>query len=282
MSLSINNPPFANVDTSSLSGQLPAALKVDIQPKPQTTHSNVHPAAVRNETGELMVSAGALAKVLDMLEQFFKSMREMFLGKNVTPDALPVLNNLPKVKPDTGKLPVKPDAADQPIKPAPDKPAVKPGTTDQPVKPDTGKLPVKPDAPKPLGPVVPAVPKPAVEVTNDAKANIQVNVNVSHCHCPGDERMPRVTPDVRVGPNPGVRPTPQPGVEPGVRPTPKPNVPPIPKSEVTPRPAPDAVPDTKPEVRSDKPVPDLTSPGPAENRFDSRHWRFNTPSSFRS
>lgn len=246
MSLSINNSPFANVDTSSLSGKLPAALKVDIQPKPQTTHSNVHPAAVRNETGELMVSAGALAKVLDMLEQFFKTMREMFLGKNVTPDALPVLNNLPKVKP------------------------------------DTGKLSVKPDAPKPLGLVVPAVPKPAVEVTNDAKANIQVNVNVSHCHCPGDERMPRVMPDVRVGPNPGVRPTPQPGVEPGVRPTPKPNVPPIPKSEVTPRPAPDGVPDTKPEVRPDKPVPDLTSLGPAENRFDSRYWRFNTPSSFRS
>ena len=79
MSLSVNNSPFVKVDTSPLSGQLPTPLKVDMQPKPPTSHFNLNPASARNENSEVMVSATALTRVFDMLEQFFKSMREMLL-----------------------------------------------------------------------------------------------------------------------------------------------------------------------------------------------------------
>ncbi|WP_409519541.1 hypothetical protein, partial [Pseudomonas sp.] len=150
MSLSVNNSPFVKVDTSPLSGQLPTPLKVDMQPKPPTSHFNLNPASARNENSEVMVSATALTRVFDMLEQFFKSMREMLLGKSVTPDL--EAKDQP-VKPATTDQAVKLNAKDQPVKPgttdqamkpdAKDLP-VKPGTTDQAMKPDAKDQPVKP------------------------------------------------------------------------------------------------------------------------------------------
>ncbi|MBA5955942.1 hypothetical protein GIB64_00730 [Pseudomonas lactis] len=143
MSLSVNNSPFVKVDTSPLSGQLPTPLKVDMQPKPPTSHFNLNPASARNENSEVMVSATALTRVFDMLEQFFKSMREMLLGKSVTPDL--EAKDQP-VKPGTTDQAVKPNAKDQPVKPGTADQAVKPDAKDQPVKPGTTDQAVKPNA----------------------------------------------------------------------------------------------------------------------------------------
>ena len=264
MSLSVNNSPFVKVDTSPLSGQLPTPLKVDMQPKPPTSHFNLNPASARNENSEVMVSATALTRVFDMLEQFFKSMREMLLGKSVTPDL---------------------EAKDQPVKPGTTDQAVKPNAKDQPVKPGTTDQPVRPDAkgpgvlidhggltPKPGRndhPVKPSVPMPSVSVTNDAEANVHVNINVAHCHCPDTKDGP--TPDLnpRQGPKPESNPVPQPGPKPESNPMPQPG------------PKPDTNPIPTPAPQPDKFVPDLTSPGPAENKFD-KNWRFNARLSSRS
>ena len=326
MSLSINHPSFANVDTSPLARQSPVAPKTDVRSEVPTTSSNVQPMALRNEhtkgtQNELMFNAGALTKLFDMFEQFFKSMREMFLGKNMSPAVLPGTNNLNDVKPDNKvDMQVKPSAEKLPVKPSTTDPAIKPEAKKLLVQPDAGKLPVTPgtvgklvapDVQNNSAPVLPSMPKPEVTVTNDAKANVQVSVSLNHCHCPDDQGRHRVAPDSGVKPipqpgvkpevkpipqpdvkpevkpipqpgiKPEVKPVPQPGVKPEVKPIPQPDTLPIPKSKVTPLPAPNVTPSIDPKVLPDKPEPDLTSSGPVDKRFDSRHWRLNDRPAFR-
>ncbi|QVN05523.1 hypothetical protein JYG35_17945 [Pseudomonas rhodesiae] len=359
MSLTINNPNFVKPDTSILDqpSSKPTSADAKSTPPSSTSRSDVSTARFENSSvknNELMFSAGALSKMFDMIEQFFRSMREVFVGRNNAPDLMSGLKHSPGLTPDVTKAPVKPDAADQPATPGADKRLVKPDMEKQSVKPDaadpsvtpglekrrvtpqTTDLSGKADAEKSMvladarntpTPVMPQVPRPEVAVTNDAKANVQVNVNVSHCHCPDHGVLPdsgirpRVVPDVRVGPNPdvmpGVTPKPAPRVKPEVKPDTKPDVKlevkpdtnpavkldvkpdtnPAVKLDVKPDTNPavklDVKPDTKPnvtppvkpdtlvEVKPDKTEPDLTSPGPAENTFDNRDWRFNRRPAFR-
>lgn len=214
------------------------------------------------------------------------------------------------VKLDVGKLPVKPEAEKPLQKLNVNEPTVKLDLSKLSVATDrTDSSAVLPDLRKLH--LMPTLPKPEVSVTNDAKANVHVNVNVSHCHCPdmkvpADNRpSPRVTPSPRpdmrldIAPKPdhhqpGVTPHPRAEVKPGdqlrVVPNPKAEVKPqgphkldlqtllTPKSAVTPdsKPEvkPDSIPDVTPKPLPVVPVPDLTSPGPTDNRMDARNLPF--------
>ncbi|WP_348751019.1 hypothetical protein [Pseudomonas rhodesiae] len=319
MSLTINNPTFVKPDTSILdqSSSKPTSADAKFAPPSGTSRSDVSTARFESSSvknNELMFSAGALSKMFDMIEQFFRSMREVFVGRNNAPDLMSGLKHSPGLTPDVTKAPVKPDAADQPATPGADKRSVKPDMEKQSVKPDAADQSVTPgldkrrvtpqttdlfgkaDAEKTMvladarntpKPLVPQVPRPEVAVTNDEKANVQVNVNVSHCHCPDHGVLPdsgirpRVIPDVRVGPNPDVTPKPVPRVKPEVKPDTNPAVKLDVKPDTKPNVTPPVNPDTLVEVKPDKTEPDLTSPGPAENTFDNRGWRFNRWPAFR-
>ena len=299
MSLSINNSPFVKVDTSPMERPVLPATATGVNQTASSHHSAGVHVPVRNDNAkggqnEVIFNSGAFTKLFDMLELVFKTMREMFAGKNITPDVLPDAERSPKVKPDAGPQPkVKPDAGPQPM--------VKPDAGPQPmVKPDAGRL--RPVLPGPTVPVLPAVPKPVVNVTNDANAQVKVEVNVNHCHCPDTKSehdkglRPRVAPDVSVTPQPAptvvpqtdtkpsVPPKPDTTPKPGVTPQPaptvvpqtdtKPSVPPkadaTPKPGVMPQPQPQVIPDNdaKPTVNPDRPqpLPDLTSPAPGNDR----------------
>ncbi|MPR05222.1 hypothetical protein F0169_25990, partial [Pseudomonas sp. MAFF 212408] len=184
MTLSINTPAFVKFDTTPMA--TPAALAMNASGSAvPTSSSQAAPIAPRQDAlqvpqGNVTISASSLSKLFDMLEQMFKTMREMFAGKDITPDVLPGADKVPKlkvdgadqpkvkvdigllpkvkvdgadqskVKADVGLLPkVKVDGADQPkIKVDIDlSPKVKVDGADQAkVKPDTGLLPkVMPD-----------------------------------------------------------------------------------------------------------------------------------------
>ncbi len=216
----------------------------------------------------------------------------------IKPDAgkQPVKPDTPQalIKPDAGKQPVKPDTPQALIKPDAGKQPVKPDTTQSlikpdpdtlPVKPDTNKERVKPDAgmrvlPQPNDPLVnvpgnkphpmplhPTVPKPEISVDNDPKTNVNVNVVVGHCHCPDGKVLPDRLPPSRVSTDT----KPQPPVLPGDFPRPN-----VPMDTKTQRPM---SPDAKPTPLPDAPTPDLTSPGPVDDRTADRHGRFNRLSS---
>ena len=259
MSLSINNSPFVKVDTSPMERPVLPATATGVNQTASSHHSAGVHVPVRNDNAkggqnEVIFNSGAFTKLFDMLELVFKTMREMFAGKNITPDVVPDAERSPKVKPDAGPQPkVKPDAGPQPM-----------------VKPDAGRL--RPVLPGPTVPVLPAVPKPVVNVTNDANAQVKVEVNVNHCHCPDTKSehdkglRPRVAPDVSVTPQPAPTVVPQTDTKPSVPPkadaTPKPGVMPQPQPQVIPDN------DAKPTVNPDRPqpLPDLTSPAPGNDR----------------
>lgn len=264
MSLSINNSPFAKVGTTLLEQSSSVTPKIGVNPSPGTSNNNTSPTLLRHDNsrapqGEAMLTSAAFAKLFDMLDMVFRAMREMLSGRAMNADLSPDKTKLPGSKPEAREQPVKPDVGKQPVRPGTPGLPVNP----QPADPRTVRLDGrKPDSLQ----VMPATPKPEVSVTNDAKANVQVNVSLSHCHCP--DTKGRHTVDVFPRPD--------------AIPTPKAQVLPTLKSEVTPQPTPSVTPDIKPTPRPDTPVTDLTSPGPADNRFDPRDWRFSPRPKFKS
>lgn len=239
MSLSINSPSV-KVDTFALDrplaapkqDSLPAAVNLGHVPLPQ--HGS--PSA----QGGVVFNTGAFAKLFEMFEMVLKAMRDMLSGKGMTVDA----GHPPKLKP---------QAADMAK-----------------VIPDPGKspkvTPATPDLPKVAAKVFPSVPKPDVNVTNDAASQVKVEVTINHCHCPDDNAehakgvRPKVMPVLKV-----------PGAEHTALVVPPPVLP------IAPKPSEVHKPETTPRAE-----PDLTSPGPAEPRLDRRHWRLNTLNTFKS
>ncbi|OPB01018.1 hypothetical protein BFW87_01050 [Pseudomonas fluorescens] len=206
MSLSINKPAFVNVDNGHLdqTSQMPAKLNV-----PLLANTPSQPV-FNSPKGDVTVDAGTLNKLFDMLELVFKALREMFAGKQSKSGVLPDQADLPAAKPEA----LKPQSA--PVTSVLNKPAAT-GTSDakagdipalvrealkqQPgsnaprdAKSDTADnhedkaadLPVTTrGALRPqLGSLLPQALKPEVSVTNEAKANVHVNVNIDHCYCP--------------------------------------------------------------------------------------------------
>lgn len=207
------------------------------------------------------------------------------------PGAARLLGNKP------ADMPVKPDAgkpADRPVKPDADK------RSDVQVKPDAGKqadvkvkadadkqadvqvkadadkqadVLVKPDAGKPVNVpdarrqqlTVPSPPAPRsdVTVTNDAKTNVHLSVNVNSCHCP----------DTKVSPDGGLMP--RSTVTTTVIPTNKTDAQPGVTITVTPRDKTDAQPAVAPLPGvKPRPLPDTpTSPGAVEDQSASSNWR---------
>ncbi|WP_321863907.1 hypothetical protein [Pseudomonas paraveronii] len=264
MSLTINHSPFLNVDTT-VTGRQPSSTSTAIH-QSGTSGGNAlaTPVTLRHDhfnvaNNAMTIDVGGFSRLIDMLEQVFKTMREILSGKNSAPGAFPTQ--------------YKPLAA----------------PVDARQLPGHSTLTVDPRGQHALS-VLPHVHKSGVSVTKDANANVQVNVNVGHCPCPDTKALansvvvPRVMPSLPHVPpmaetvrkldvlperhiHSHVRPTPSPGVMPGHAHgvTPQPTVPPI-----TPPPLPDT------------PAPDITSPGPAESRFDSRDWRISPRSLRRS
>ncbi len=341
MSFSIDSSPFVKFDATPNDSQVPVLSKTGGSPGTATNDSKVIPPTIqqdlsRGSQGEMMISAGALSKLFDMLEQVFRAMREMVTGKTITPDlktnsdtsakvnsgtdpqkknstdssplpkVAPNAADQAKVQPDASPLPkVVPNAADQPkVQPdanplpkvapnAADQPKVQPGVNPLPktapngddqmkvkIKTDDGVFQVIP--PKPTPRYLPPVPQPGIHVTNDANAQVKVEVNVGHCHCPDTRAehdkgrqttvipQPKAdaTPQTTVTPQPKPEATPQTTVKPQPNPdvTPQTTVKPQPKLEDTPQPP------VNPVVP--KPAPDVTSPGPAESHADIKGWSF--------
>jgi hypothetical protein len=310
MSISIHTPSMIKVDTSTLDKPAISNNKLSVRPNAQSLGATVPQASLRADDTQGVGNAAitpeaALGQLFDMLEGIFKAMRDLFSGKTaIKPDSgkLPVKPDAAKelVKPDAGRLPVLPDTKKELVKPNAGKLPVLPDTKKELVKPDAGKLPVLPDTNKELvkpdagmlpvlpqpgdSPVIvpdrnkphpvpslPTVPKPA-SVNNDPKSNVQVNV-VVNCHCPDG----KVTPDRLPAQKVSTDARPQPPVLPDVKPQlpvlpgnfPRPNVP----LDIAPQPM--VLPDNMPTPSPDGPTPDLTSPGPVDDRSAGRHGRFN-------
>ncbi|WGT28297.1 hypothetical protein [Pseudomonas marginalis] len=135
MSFSINNSPFVKFDATPNDSQVPVLSKTGGSPGTATNDSKVIPPTIqqnlsRGSQGEMMISAGALSKLFDMLEQVFRAMREMVTGKNITPDLKTSSDTSAKVN--SGTDPQKKISTDSsPL------PKVVPNTADQPkVQPD--------------------------------------------------------------------------------------------------------------------------------------------------
>lgn len=290
MSLSINNSPSMKLDTARddvSSSTLPKSSVPLSTSKTDSAwaSSALFPDNTRTTRGEMMISAGALSKLFDMLEQVFKSMREVLLGKNVTPQpaipsdralkATPDSSDPLKMKADAGTLPkassdsadpqkIKADAGTLPRTTSasadPQKVKVNADPLAKTPSDTTGELKVKIDdgllpgtSHKPASRVSPAVPVPSVNVSNDSNAQVKVELNIGHCHCPD---TPVEHDRGRLKAVPGVQPNPVPMPKPEVTPQPEAKVPDT-KAEVTPKPE-AKVPDTKPEVT---PRPEAKVPG---------------------
>ncbi|WP_147296021.1 hypothetical protein [Pseudomonas fluorescens] len=288
MSLSINNSPSMKLDTArdEVPSSTPSKSSLPLSTSKTDsawTSSALFPDNARTTRGEMMISAGALSKLFDMLEQVFKSMREVILGKNVTPQpaipsdkalkATPDSSDPLKMKADAATLPKASSDSADPQKMKADAgtlPRTTSASTDpQKVKVNadpsdtTSELKVKIDhgllpgtSHKPTSHVSTAVPVPSVNVSNDSNAQVKVELNIGRCHCPDtpvehDRGRLKTVPDAAPNPVPmpkaEVTPQPEarvPDTKPGVQP--KPAL--IPKAEVTPQPE-ARVPDTKPGVQ---------------------------------
>ncbi|MGR3890447.1 hypothetical protein, partial [Pseudomonas sp. 1152_12] len=237
MSLSVNHPSFVKADASAFdrnAGSSSNSSESTNAHAPGTSVSNT-PLRIDNarfSPNEVMIPGAALAKLFDMLEQIFKTIREMVAGKDLMPAALPDLGKSPEGVPQVRNLPADADAGTQLRdlgskllgKPDAGHPVNSPGTEGLQVKtdageqldfPDSGKLPAVRDVPQPPVkpqpsdlPVVshdarqqsltvsyPTTTKADGTVISDAKANINVHVSVN-CHCP----------DSRVSAQSGLRP----------------------------------------------------------------------------
>jgi len=267
MSLSINHSPFLNVDTTSTGRQSSSTSTAVRQSGTSGGNAFATPTALRHDhfkvaNNEVTIDAGGFSRLIDMLEQVFKTMREILSGKNSAPGAFPTQYKPPAAPVDAGQ------------------------------RPGHSTLTVDPRGQHALS-VSPHVHKSGVSVTKDANANVQVNVNVGHCPCPdtkalaNGEVMPRVLPSLpHVPPMPEtvrkLNVLPERHIHSHVRPTPSPGVMPSHAHGVTPQPTVPVVPPITPPPLPDTPAPDVTSPGPAESRFDSRDWRISPRSLRRS
>lgn len=257
MSLSINHSPFLNVDTTSTGRQSSSTSTAVRQSGTSGGNAFATPTALRHDhfkvaNNEVTIDAGGFSRLIDMLEQVFKTMREILSGKNSAPGAFPTQYKPPAAPVDAGQ------------------------------RPGHSTLTVDPRGQHALS-VSPHLHKPGVSVTKDANANVQVNVNVVHCPCPdtkalaNSEVVQRVMPFLpHVPPMPeAVRKLnvmPERHIHSHVRPAPSPGVMPSHAHDVTPQPVVPVVPPITPAPLPDTPTPDVTSPGPAESRFDSRDW----------
>ncbi|WP_146116090.1 hypothetical protein [Pseudomonas trivialis] len=120
MSLSVNNPTLATVARSHRHAELMDSkncVKAGFgAPAPSSSGVAMRTDNLKFNSGDAAVSAGALTKLFDMLEAVFKSMREMFSGRDQSADRL-VHNHTPH--------PHKPEGA------------VQPKTSDSPALPNT-------------------------------------------------------------------------------------------------------------------------------------------------
>ena len=324
MSLSINHSPLFNGDTTSMERLSPSMSKTFTQTGTLGANTTVaHPGVPHDpfkvSNSNMTIETGGLARLLDMLEQVVKTVREMFSGRNMVSGMLPGADKTPAIPVDASKLPEKP-----------------------------GHLALTADRRgQPALPVSPHMHQSTASVIKDADNQVQVNVNVGHCHCPDTKALsgetkpnaaavlPRVmpmpeaarkvevvpvhtpththTPAPMPTPTPMPMPThthtptpmptpmpththtpaPTPTPTPTHKHTPTPEVMPAPKPgvhalEVKPRPATPEVPaitpqpQPQPQPQPDTPTPDITSPGPAERQSDMRDWRTSRRPAFRA
>jgi hypothetical protein len=117
MSISINGSPSVKVETPR-HHLLPSTPVKNNEPlssskaDPIWISPALRPDIARAPHGEMMINAGAFSKLFDMLEQVFKTMREMVSGRNMTPALATHSDKTPKHTPDmTTLLKVKADPA---------------------------------------------------------------------------------------------------------------------------------------------------------------------------
>ncbi len=166
MSLSINHSPLFNGDTTSMERLSPSMSKTFTQTGTLGANTTVaHPGVPRDpfkvSNSNMTIETGGLARLLDMLEQVVKTVREMFSGRNMVSGMLPGADRTPAIPVDASKLPEKP-----------------------------GHLALTADRRgQPALPVSPHMHQSAASVIKDADNQVQVNVNVGHCHCPDTKAL---------------------------------------------------------------------------------------------
>lgn len=289
MSLSINTPAFVNVDNAHLDQSVPMPASSNL---PSVANKPVQ-EILNTLKDDAVVDSGTLNKLFDMLDLVFKALREMFAGKQSKASVLPDKADLP-TKPETGKqlsefsspAPIKPDTA--PDAKAGDVPGLMREALKQQseAKPDTAvnhevntnDLPVTTrSALRPnLGSVLASDSKSGITVSNDSKADVHLNVNIDHCHCPDMSldtgRRPRSVPTVQVlssGPDVDFTAettphtehavTPKPGQE--VKPGLTPELTPHTEHAVTPKPGQEEKPGLTPELMPHTEHADTPKPG---------------------
>ncbi|WP_161985739.1 hypothetical protein [Pseudomonas sp. CFBP13509] len=262
MSISINGSPSVKVETPRHHLLPSTPLKTNeplssSKADPVWISPALRPDVARAPHGEMMINAGAFSKLFDMLEQVFKTMREMVSVRNMTPALTTHSDKTPKHTPDmTTQLKAKAEPAKLPGT-TPDlatqlKVKGEPGTTPRATSDTTNQLTVKVDKG-----TLQSVPVPRVNVSNDSNAQVKVELNIGNCHCPDthvERDGGRVNPPSV--PTPGVTPQPDAKVPP-IRPEVRLNAHPVHRLDVTPRH------DTKmPDNRAtDTKLPDTKLPG---------------------
>lgn len=109
MSISINGSPSVKVETPR-HHLLPSTPVKNNEPlssskaDPIWISPALRPDISRAPHGEMMINAGAFSKLFDMLEQVFKTMREMVSGRNMTPALATHSDKTPKHTPDMTTL----------------------------------------------------------------------------------------------------------------------------------------------------------------------------------
>lgn len=268
--VSINNTVPMSNDYRPLEREAPVLNKTRDTPlPPSVAHTVSRDNGVVLKDGNVTLNKDAVERLLQLFEYVFKAIRSLLTTQgtmpNVTPDPAP----LPKAGQDAGtQSKVTPEANPQ-AKPIPT-PAPVVGT-DTTVKP---KVTLETTSPKVIPGVVPGVkPERAPENRHTPEVNVTVQVN---CHCPH--------PEAEVAPRPPVKPQADGNILVG----PKPPLDADAKPVVVPRPAVKSETDTKaphvpkpatPQVIPDKPTPapDLTSPGPADDRLVDSANKRNRP-----
>ncbi|WP_330216265.1 hypothetical protein [Pseudomonas sp. AM8] len=201
MSISINGSPSVKVETPRHHLLPSTPLKTNeplssSKADPVWISPALRPDVARAPHGEMMINAGAFSKLFDMLEQVFKTMREMVSVRNMTPALTTHSDKTPKHTPDmTTQLKVKADPAQLT--------AVMSDTTTQlKAKADPAKLPQA--APAMMTQLkAKAEPAQLTAVTSDATTQLKAKAEPA--------KLPGTTPDLatqlKVKVEPGTTPT---------------------------------------------------------------------------
>ena len=201
MSISINGSPSVKVETPRHHLLPSTPLKTNeplssSKADPVWISPALRPDIARAPHGEMMINAGAFSKLFDMLEQVFKTMREMVSVRNMTPALTTHSDKAPKHTPDmTTQLKVKADPAQLT--------AVMSDTTTQlKAKADPAKLPQA--APAMMTQLkAKAEPAQLTAVTSDATTQLKAKAEPA--------KLPGTTPDLatqlKVKVEPGTTPT---------------------------------------------------------------------------